>query len=383
MTVFKTYFKIVKAYLPIMLTFTIIFTFFAVFTTRNTKPSGNFTSAKSNVMVVNHDDSNMTAHFMKYIQKNAKIVETKKTEEARKDELFFRKIDEIIEIPEGFGEQLLKGEMPKIKTQKVPDSTNGIYTELLFEQYLKTVNIYVKLNMSEKEIIQNIDNTFQKQANVELLKKEQNHIEGTKFFYSFSSYVFLAVLLMIIGMVMSSFKQKQIRNRNYVSAYHYRKMNRELFLGNATFTLAIWILYQIIACVLYPDTMFTMYGVLFMLNSFVFCFVALALAFLIGSFVKNREAQNGIANVVALGSSFICGAFVPQQYLGAQVIQVSKLLPSYWFIKSNELIASLSHFQFSDMLPILQNCLILIGFGLAFFFLTNFVTRILVKRKQA
>ena len=68
-----------------------------------------------------------------------------------------------------------------------------------------------------------------------------------------------------------------------------------------------------------------------MINSFIYTINATALSFLIGNLVSNKNAVNGIVNVVALGSSFLCGVFVPTQYLPDSV----KTIWDYAFQKNN------------------------------------------------
>ncbi len=67
--------------------------------------------------------------------------------------------------------------------------------------------------------------------------------------------------------------------------------------------------------------MFTVHGIILMVNSFVFSICALTIAILIANLVNNKNAINGIVNVVALGSSFLCGAFVPIEWLPDTVLK--------------------------------------------------------------
>lgn len=41
-----------------------------------------------------------------------------------------------------------------------------------------------------------------------------------------------------------------------------------------------------------------------------------------------------ISNVIALGMSFLCGVFVPLEYLGEGLIKAAHFLPAYWYITS-------------------------------------------------
>ena len=130
---------------------------------------------------------------------------------------------------------------------------------------------------------------------------------------------------------MNSFKNRNIKRRNLISSISYRKINNSLFLGNVCIMIIVWMIYVIMSFFLYGSAMLEPAGLLLILNSFVFSMTVLSIGFLIGNLVKSREAINGIVNVIALGSSFICGAFVPQQFLRRFCPWNGKIPPSYWF----------------------------------------------------
>lgn len=88
----------------------------------------------------------------------------------------------------------------------------------------------------------------------------------------------------------------------------------------------------------------------------------------------NKDAISGIINVVALGTSFLCGAFVPMDYLPDFVLKIAHLLPSYWYIKTNELLKNMQLFNFENLKPVLLNMVILIIFSLIFIKITNYLT---------
>ncbi len=51
--------------------------------------------------------------------------------------------------------------------------------------------------------------------------------------------------------------------------------------------------------------------------------------------MKNELAVNGIANIVALGMSFLCGVLVDMELLGSGVRMVAQFLPVYWYETAN------------------------------------------------
>ena len=91
--------------------------------------------------------------------------------------------------------------------------------------------------------------------------------------------------------------------------------------------------------------------------------------------VSNKNAINGIVNVIALGSSFLCGAFVPAQFLPDTVLKIAHILPTYYYINNNEAISKLETFSIDAIKPIAINMLVMFAFTIAFVIITNIVSR--------
>ncbi|MFA5603373.1 MAG: ABC transporter permease [Bacilli bacterium] len=383
MIVFNNYFKVLKKYSSMIITYTIIFVAFAVFATNanSTNTTNSFSSTKTNVAIVNHDQETvLIKSFENYLGDNAKIKELKDDEESLRDALFYREVDYILIIPKNFTEDFMASKNPKIDTMNIPDSYGMKYTEMLLNKFLNISNVYVASGMEQAEIAENIKIDLKESANIVLSENADMDTSVTiNYFFNFFNYTFLIICVYVVGMVINSYKSTNIKRRNLVSSYSYKKVNTQLFLGSFCLTLSVWLIYILISIILYPDSMLTNYGLLLIINSFVFSITVLAIGFFIGNVVKSREATDGIANVLSLGSSFICGAFVPQEFLGTTVLSIAKFLPSYWFIRNNNDIVALTSYNFSSLQPILINMLIVVTFGIVIFIANNVVSRLRLK----
>ena len=127
--------------------------------------------------------------------------------------------------------------------------------------------------------------------------------------------------------------------------------------------------------------MFTIHGLGYILNSFAFLICAVSIGFLIGSVIQNQEAINGIVNVIALGSSFLCGCFVPMEWLPQSILKIAHILPSYWYVQNNEWMKGIEIVNWETISPWLFNIGVIVLFAVFFFFVTNIITR--KKRKLA
>lgn len=383
MTIFKNYFKIVKKSLPIIIMYTAIFSVITAITVKaNGGEQQQFTASKPDIAIINNDEQTVfLENFEEYIKQNAEIKELQNDETSLKDALFFGDVDYILIIPENYTKDFLDGKNLKIETMKVPDSYGASYCEMLLNRYLNIANVYSKTGITEEQLNEYIKEDLSKTADIQIKQNDSSKAASLKYFFNFSNYTILATAIFVIGAEMTVFNEKKIRQRNIISKTNYKKINSQLFLGNIVLTICVWLIYVVLSLVLYPDAVLTKQGGLYVLNSLVFCIPVLSIGFFVGNIVRNKEAQSGIVNVIALGSSFLCGAFVPQELLGASVLNMAKILPSYWFIKNNEVISVLSDFSFKSMQEILVNMLIMCGFGVVIFVVNGVVSKARLKDK--
>ena len=66
-------------------------------------------------------------------------------------------------------------------------------------------------------------------------------------------------------------------------------------------------------------------------------------------------------------------------YLPDFVLKIAHILPTYWFVKNNELIGTTEKFTSEVLKNLGINALVVIGFGLLFFVLTNIVSKKKIK----
>ena len=200
------------------------------------------------------------------------------------------------------------------------------------------------------------------------------------FYYNFANYSMLAGCVYVICIILSSFKSEMIRKRTTISSMNYKKYNIQLLLSNSLFAFVLALVYAGLSFILIGDTMFTLNGLFSIINLFVLTLCALTIAFLIGNLLSNKEAINGIVNVVALGSSFLCGSFVPMEWLPDSILKIAHILPSYYYVKNNEILKEMEVFNLETLEPILMNMVIMIAFSLVFILITNVITKKKLKK---
>lgn len=376
MTVFKTFWKILNKNKVIVIIYTVMLLIFGVSNMQTSEKSMNFVASKPDVVIVNYDEEKgITKDFIKYITDNSNIVEIETDEEKINDALFYRDANYVIYIPENYNKDFMEGKNPQIEIKSTGDYQASL-EEMLVSRYIKVANIYQKSIDNEYELIAKINETLSKQAKTEITSKlDTNTISKATFYYNFASYSILSCLLLIISLILSSFNEERTRKRIVVSSTNYKKHNRILLLSNCCYSLILWLFYVIISFIILRDIMTTAIGVVYIINSLVLTICATTIAFFIGNLVSNKGTINGIVNVVALGSSFLCGAFVPMEWLPDSVLKIAHTLPTYYYISTNEALKTLEKFSFATLKPLIVNMVIMLGFAIVFIILANVVSR--------
>ncbi len=376
MTVFKTFLRVLnKCKIPIIM-YTVFLIFFGGFNMQTSENNTNFVAEKPDVLVINKDEEKgITKNLIDYIKNNSNIINIEDDEEKINDALFYRDVNYIIYIPKNYREEFLKGNNPKIDIKSTKDYSAS-YAEMLLSRYIKIANTYVKNTKSEEELINKINETLSKETKIEISSKlDTNNLSKACFYYNFTNYSILAGLVYVICLILSSFKKENIQKRTIISSMNYKKINRKLLISSSLVAVGLWLSYVILSFILVGNIMFTIHGMLYIINSFIFSICSLTIAFLIGNLVTNKNAINGIINVVALGSSFLCGAFVPMEWLPDSVLKIAHILPSYYYISTNEMLKQLEVFNFDTLKPVITNIGVIIIFIIAFIIITNIISR--------
>ena len=381
MTVFKTFFRIVNKLKPTIILYTALLIIFGAVNMKTSDNNINFVNSKPDILIINQDvNKGLTKNLIDYMKKNSNIVKVENNEEKINDALFYREVSYVIYIPKDYRKNVLLGKNPKLDIKKT-DEYDAHLSEMMLKRYIKLQNIYNEEAGSEDELITLINDNINDDVNVKITSKvDTSKTYNIAYYFNFASYSILAIIIYIVCLVLCSFKEESISKRINISSINYKSHNNKILLASIVFSSIVWLLFVIIGVIVVGDIMFSIRGLISIINSFIFTFCALTLSILISSLTNNKNAISGIVNVIALGSAFLCGAFVPAEYLPDSVLNFAHILPAYYYINSNDLLKNIDVINISSMHPIIINMVIIIIFSLLFIILNNVVTR--KKRKS-
>jgi len=379
MIVFKTILKILNKLKGLIILYTIML----ISVTLVNQTSGNvdsFEEVKPSVIIVNNDKSKngVTNHFIKYLENHMEVKDIDiGNEEKIDDALFYRDVSLVVYIPDGFGDDLLDNKDVSVE-YKISGDKGSSYGKMLVQNYFDSFNIYNNYYDGD-ELFDRLDNALNVDVNVEAKSKvDTNSLSRMARFFNFLNYAILAGCVYSISMILASLKSENVRKRTIVSSYDYKKYNRIVLEACSIVIIGMWILYMILALIIFKDLFISMNGLWYVINSFVFSLCSLCIGFLIGNITQNKGAISGIVNVVSLGSSFLCGCFVPFEFMPDYVIKIAHIFPTYYFVINNEALKVMDNFSLSSVSPLILNMGIVLIFGVCFVIITNYVS----KKKQ-
>lgn len=379
MTVFNTFWKVINKYKGTIILFTVMLVTFGGINTTSNNSTVDFTNSKPDIIIVNNSGNNdLTKNLISYLEKNTNVKDVKNTEEARNDALFYREVNYIIYIPKDYQKDVLSGKTPEIDIKTVGDYTSSL-AEMLLTRYLKIQSIYAKNISAEQELITVINKNLSKTSEVTITSKvDRAKTSRVSRYFNFASYSAMFIIIFVICMVLSSFHTKTIKKRTIISSMNYKTHNKYLLRASFIYSIIVWLLFMLLGTILFSNTILSLRGLVYAINLLIFIFTSLTLALLLSTLIDNKDAVNGIVNVISLGSAFLCGAFIPTEWLPEAVIKISRIFPTYWYVNSNDLLASLQTINMTSLNQVIINMIVMLVFALIFIIINNLVS----KKKQ-
>lgn len=373
MTVFKNYFRVLKKHLGIIIIYMVLFLALIIMFTWNTgSKNDSFSASKVKLMVINEDTQSVFLDaFLDYLEQYAIFIEPKEDEEARKSALFFREVEYILTIPEGFWKDFLNQGRMSLSKDTVPDSANAIFLDNAINNYLNIAHTYIKHlpQINQEQLIKLVEATIGGRVNVKIENQLPDKISASntfnKLFFNYLGYIIIACFVNGVSVVMFSFTVLEIRARHAASPVPARSVGMQLILGNMVYLFCYLIIFIIAGYIMNKNRMLNAGILLTWLNVLVFSLSCLSFSYLVGITVRSKKAIQAISTAVSLSIAFTSGIFIPQEYLAEPVLKAASFAPGYWYVKANNAIAQIISYDWAQLGKIFGYMGIQLGFAAA------------------
>ena len=374
MTVFKCYMKILRQNIGMIIIYLGIFFSVALVMQIAAGKSEDslYTNASINIGVVQEDQGILAQGFIDYLGSIHNVILMKKDPEALQENLFYRNVEYIVQIPADFYETCLLKNEP-LKVTKVPGSYSSYYVDQQISSYINTIRTYLAAGFSQEEAIQGVKTEVHEPVTKLYSDSASSDQVPYIYYFRYIPYLFLGALCYTMGYILMSFKKGDIQKRMEASAISVRRQSLEGLLAMGVIGAFLWLLGILGVSMMYGNTFLgsALRGY-YIVNTLLMLIVALSLSYLIGMFIPNSNILSGVANLVSLSMCFLCGVFVPMNLMDKSVLKVSQFLPVYWYEQINEIL-SRHHTLTPELLEKIR-----ISMGIQILFAVVFVCLILV-----
>lgn len=352
MTVFKTFFKMAKKYIGNLIMYTAIFLSITLFIANNNEATvENYTGSAVRVAVFDEDNSDLSKGLTDYLNIQHELVTIENDLDAIRDALYIRKAEYVITIPKGFEASVLAGsEENLLEVYKLPGSVTAQFVDLSINSFLNTYGAYLAGGFTAAEAYDKTLQTIDAESEVTFYNKETvNDTPKIHYYYLYLPYALISITILCIGPMLIGFSRTQVKDRVNCSRISSFKKNMSLLCASSIYTLALVLFYFIISLILYSGDVTADTILLRFINVAVQAFVCLAFAFLFSLLTKNVGLLSMFSNVFGLGSSFLCGIFVPRELLSDSVASFGRFFPAYWYVNVEDALCNLTAEAYSTI----------------------------------
>ena len=317
MTVFKSYFKILKRNL---LTLIIHFTVFMVMVI------GTFSSISDddykfednyyNISIINRDaENNDSNQLIQFLEKKYVSKPIEDDYETIVNNLVNGYTDYVLIIDKDLD----------LTYYGNSENRSSILINMTINQYLNDYNVAKKYVNNPGEIM---DEIMLFNTNVDYLndKFQDPDLRTLSSLYRLLAYPLMAFIMNSIYLGLKNYNRLNIKSRIEVSGVKKKRYSVQLFFAALTSVTFLWIIINTVSLIVFRNvekSRILLYG----LNSFIFSLPITAIGYLLSNNINKDAAVNSAVTLISLGLSFTSGIFVPLDLLSPY--DFNKILWSY------------------------------------------------------
>ncbi len=297
------------------------------------------------------------------------------------EEMYYNKYDIIIQIPEGFSEEFLSGDARVSVTQQ-PGSYSYMYVESQINDFINRIIKYNIAGYTMEESFEKVQDVKESKVTLVDVNGNGGDMPGFAFLFQFFPYTSIAILGNVLGIIVCSFRKKEVKNRIAASAVSLRRQSAEAFLAFIVTGVLIWVAFLTLVFAMRGKELVNNANMFYyILNSFTVMALSLSIAFLTGILAKKPDMVNMIITPVSLFMSFLGGVFVPLSMLNGTVRKAAKFVPVYWYEEVNNKLSEYAEIPADVMKEIMGGIGIQVLFTLMFIALTLAISRYQMQEK--
>ena len=360
MQVFKLFFKVAKSKAGIGLLYLVVFLLICFPMVHSTQEQTSFQESSLSIYVQDEDQTDASRMLIEKLAEKNTVIQKEMDRQAIMDAMYYETVDYSLVIRKGYADRLADtspqaGSDELFESFHMHDSYSVAMMEVALNEYVRSVRAYIAAGLSLPDALKKVAETQPIAAKVEIVSNrketasEGDYPESFSVYFRLLPYLFIAVMINVICPILQSLNRTDQRHRIECSSVSLTGRFSQIFAASAILVLFIWLVFMGAGMILYGGIYRGTNCYLAVLNSLIFALIGAMFAIFLASFNPSSTVVGMIAQVVGLGMSFLCGAFVPQSLLGNGVLTFAKVLPAYWYERANDILAGAQAGSMSDV----------------------------------
>ena len=342
MSTFKTSLRIVAAHWMYVLVYLVWLSMLGLLTgvAQSGDASDQVEETTVSVAVIDRDGSTISPGIKRYVESVGEVRDLEDSERAMQDATAQNRIDYILIIPAGYGEEVRRaaragGEPPRMDSVIGYESASGALMNVRTDSYVGQVSDYLSTTTDDPaRAVALAKETMNHSAPAKRITPDATPLSHSFVTYArFSFYPLMAFAVVTISTLMAALGRRAVRSR--LDAAPVSGGARNLGLLGACLVVGVvgwlWILGLGVA-VFGAGSVTTSAPLLGVVGAALgsYMLVAVSLGFLMGQFGLGQNAANAVANIGGMALSFLAGAWVPIEWMPDAVARTARLTPGYW-----------------------------------------------------
>ena len=332
MTDYRLYFKLIKRNIPQTMIYIL---FFIILTSvqLDNRIGKNFNQERYKLYWISEEETEVTNGLKQYLMESNLVeivsipIESQQHKDFIDDAIILNRTYCAIKVPKGFTEHL--------STNKpIPLELVARTQDEAINKIAQSINAYIERMQSGKT---GFNRQEYKNKDEIIKQKEGNNLRiyFNELIYGLSAVILVGIISVTYSINAGSLKQRRECAPQDKGARWFL-LKSHLIYGGAS--LVFFIVFS-----LFWDgrELFTIRGLTYCLNASLLTINLVVIGYLSSLFVKNIHIQMMVTNLFTLGVYFISGTSVEQEYLSEQTIRIAQFLPTYWYVKANNLISNI------------------------------------------
>lgn len=331
MTVFKAILLHFWRHKIALIAFTVIFFGMALAFSQSSSDN-EFSITALDLQVVDHSDDEVSRGLIENLSQDNNVEVVDKTRSELQEEILLMSSDGVIIIEEGLEDRFVNGNgtVEVIVDERV---AGAFQVETVVNKYFQYLAAGYQAN---GEIdVQAVNDTTMNTVDVQFLDvgetAQQANFEYMSNYMNFMGYVFLLLITIVGGNVMSDVNQPVINNRVKVSPIKQTSHSVQTVLGQLIITIFMAAIFVGFAFILRHDQLEGVPIANMVVAAVTLPLLALSFLHLLNSITNNKFIINSFANFVIIGMAFLSGIMLPIELFGDGMKQLATMMPLYHY----------------------------------------------------